>query len=210
MFWSVVSNPGIYRLTITDENGCTGVSPSVQVAYAPDLPAPSLIDINFSGMSGDTAIILVEGENTVWYDAPVGGNIIGSGSLFSFGPIVQSTTIYVASEQTYYDGLLDCSSERAPIQLIITSLPSLPGIENIHVAPNPVSDYLTLNIESLESSEIFLDLQTHLGQSLEQYQWNLSTGNNQFVIDLEDKAAGTYLLSFQTRQKKYVQKIIIQ
>lgn len=56
---TVISTPGFYNVTVTDANGCTGISPSVEVVINPDeLELYQLQEILFSVMEEVLRLLL--------------------------------------------------------------------------------------------------------------------------------------------------------
>ncbi|MEM9820965.1 MAG: FG-GAP-like repeat-containing protein [Bacteroidota bacterium] len=204
-----IQAPGLYRLTISDGNNCSGVSPTLFIDQKPALPIPTLIDIEYLGGNGDTAMITVDAQNAVWYDAPEGGNLIGIGNVFHYETTSDPTLLYVAAEEAYPNEELLCSSERLAIDLSTTSATDLASISSIQSYPNPVKDQLELRIEANASQQLFLQLINCYGQSILAQQHYLSTGLNQMALEVEQFPPGIYYLQFRVQQQSLIKKIII-
>jgi PKD repeat protein len=72
---------------------------------------------------------------------------------------------------------------------------------NIVVAPNPVTDQTTLNIESLKSGKITLTITSVLGQMISNESLNLSEGKNSIRLSTENLTSGIYFLSLSQKDK---------
>jgi hypothetical protein len=81
------------------------ISIYIQVSTPPPPPSisgPALVACNNSG-----ALTSSTGMNTVWYDSPVGGNIIGTGATLNLTSLINPKTVYAAtaasiSNASYY------------------------------------------------------------------------------------------------------------
>ncbi|MEM8906987.1 MAG: FG-GAP-like repeat-containing protein [Bacteroidota bacterium] len=204
-----INEAGLYQVTISDGSPCTGVSPVVQVKQIDEVFLPMLVSIDFSGTSGDLALLSVEAENPAWYDAPIGGNFLGNGLVFTTDPIIETTTFYVES-QVIVDNVVQCRSERTPVQIIISSAPELPGITTLQQFPNPVADQLTIQLEAVESHQLSLQMYNALGLKVREQQWILYPGHNSFALSVTDLPAGVYHLLYSIDQQSTSRKIILR
>jgi hypothetical protein len=56
-------------------------------------------------VSGDSVLLTADGVNCQWYDQPVGGTLLGTGSNLQTIPITGATTYYVESHHFYPGGI---------------------------------------------------------------------------------------------------------
>ncbi|MGK9128356.1 hypothetical protein, partial [Olivibacter jilunii] len=119
--------PGNYQLVVRDADGCDSDPVSVTINEAPLPPAAPTSGGNQIACAENpvqtlTATATVRsGEMLVWYDAPVGGNVVNNPILNAIGTI------------TYYAEATNgsCSSPtRTPVTLMIQSAPHIEPIEN--------------------------------------------------------------------------------
>ena len=83
-----------HSVTVTDANGCTATSNSVAITNnSPAAPTASNPAAICAGQSANLAATSAGSNQIVWYDAPSGGNVIGTGS---------NLTVTPSSTQTYY------------------------------------------------------------------------------------------------------------
>lgn len=95
-----VTESGLYSVTI--QGACeTFVSQTVEVEVL-SAPAPAVAQSEIWIPVAGTADLSATGQDLVWYDAPSGGNVLGSGSQFTTPIVSQSTSFFV--EQTVVHG----------------------------------------------------------------------------------------------------------
>jgi hypothetical protein len=95
-----VTASGTYSVTI--EGACaqfTSAPVTVTVLAAPP-PTTEGASINGPG----TAMLMATGSNINWYDAPVGGNLVGTGNTFNTPYLTASTTYYASAISQYGNG----------------------------------------------------------------------------------------------------------
>ncbi|MFL5754380.1 MAG: FG-GAP-like repeat-containing protein [Bacteroidia bacterium] len=94
----VVTTSGNYSVTI--QGACqswSSTATSVTVLPAPAVPSGS--DIYISGPQSVT--LTATGNSDVWFDAPTGGNQVGTGNNYTTGIVTQDTTFYVEDQNSY-------------------------------------------------------------------------------------------------------------
>ncbi|WP_121810559.1 Ig-like domain-containing protein [Mucilaginibacter kameinonensis] len=115
-----VNKSGTYTVTVTDKTpGCKGVTKSVSIIAANTPAAPTAKNVVVCQNSIATLTATGPGGDYQWFDAPVGGNFLGSSSTFTTPPITSSVTYYV---QTTVAG---CTSPRAAVSVYITGRPEV-------------------------------------------------------------------------------------
>jgi len=185
---NAIPSSGTYYIKAVNANGCSVISPvvvTVNNTLAPTGTSPQ----DFTG--GDTlADFTVNGDQIIWYDAPVNGNILPSNTL------IVSGTIYYASQTVG-----GCESA---LRLAVTAGADLhaPGFDLARLTyyPNPVSDVLTIDYsDTIDAIEIY----NLLGQKVA----GKTYAANQVKVDMTNLASGTYL--FKVVSKGIVKDIKI-
>ncbi|MBK7853433.1 MAG: CotH kinase family protein [Bacteroidetes bacterium] len=97
--------------------GCASPRVFVDALVNPIPPDPTVTDSGTCG-PGTVDLYATSTEQIFWYDAPSGGNQVGSGSLFTTPVISAPTTYYV--EAGYI-----CRSNRVPVNAMVYSSPSV-------------------------------------------------------------------------------------
>lgn len=172
-----ISNSTTYYVEATN-GSCTSsrvaVTASINTIVAPTGFA------NQTFCSGETVgLILVNGSDIIWYDAPIAGNVIPSETA-----LVSGTTYYASQTVT------GCES---PTRLAVTmSLGGCLGIDdfeknNIKIYPNPTRDIV--NIESTKQIKN-VEVVNMIGQVLYVKEFN----SIQDFIDLSNLPTATYIL----------------
>jgi len=92
------------RIQITLNGGLAGLLNNLDIYYASkQVEAPALTANTANICSGTTATFTVKnaraGVTYTWYDAPVGGNVVGNGATFTSVPLTATTTFYAESSR---------------------------------------------------------------------------------------------------------------
>lgn len=98
-----VTETGEYRVT-TDAlcfNGQWTSNPFHVEVLSADVPIVEDVVI----VPGDSVLLTADGVNCHWYDQPVGGTLLGTGSNLQTNPITGTTTYYVESHHFYPGGI---------------------------------------------------------------------------------------------------------
>jgi gliding motility-associated-like protein len=103
-----VFESGTYQLTVTDTNGCIGVSPPFDVFYYPISP-PDVADA--SVCFAEAASLFAAGNYVFWSLDMSGNPIVASGNVWTTPEILEPLTVYVFREDA------TCRSTIAPIQI---------------------------------------------------------------------------------------------
>lgn len=113
----------------TTVNGCTSDREPVTVEVLTVVPPPQAAAA--STCAGTSAALTATGspEGYAWYDAPTGGNLVGSGANFTTPALASTTTFYVEST------LGSCSSTRTPVTVTVNPLPPDPVSSNVNTCP---------------------------------------------------------------------------
>ena len=134
----------VYTVTATDPNsGCTSTS-SVTVAVVPVPSAPIASNVSRCGIGTVQMSATAVGPGTLeWFDEPVGGNQIGTGSPITSPFITTTDTFYVHE----FDGA--CPGPRTPVIVTISTADSIvTTASQMVICGLPASATVTLNASS--------------------------------------------------------------
>ncbi len=116
-----VTVAGTYTVTVNDNTtGCAPVSQAVTVAALPTPAAPTVAGTTICAGSTATLTATAPGGTYDWYDAPTGGNLIFTGSVYTTAALTSTTSYYV---QTTLSG---CPSNRTTVTVTVTPKPVAP------------------------------------------------------------------------------------
>lgn len=92
-------------IQITLNSGAVAALTSADIYYASmQVEAPQLPNATVNICANNTATFTLAntraGVTYTWYDAPVGGNVLGTGTAYTTAPLSATTTIYVESSRT--------------------------------------------------------------------------------------------------------------
>jgi gliding motility-associated-like protein len=112
---------GIYNVTVT-ANGCPGSTGSIQVTVTPTPAEPIAQSVTPTFCKDSTATYQVTSTGTLfnWYSSQTGGSFLGSGTIYTSGPLQVNTYVYVERVEN------GCSSARTDVfaKVIITQDPA--------------------------------------------------------------------------------------
>ena len=150
-----------YSVLVTTPNGCTNTSSvTVTVVNVPSAPTSSNITRCGTGMVTLTAT--AGGPGTLqWWDAPIGGNMVGTGSPLTVGPLSASTNYWVEE----YDGA--CPGPRTMVSVTVTPADTVIAT----AVTNPICQGTTTQITMSSIDPGY------------NYTWTPSTGLNTTVGD---------------------------
>ncbi len=215
---STVANPlanpsGIttYILTVTDNNGCTGIDTvlvSIQIICAPvaDFSAPST-----AGFAPFTANFTDNSANT-----PTQWEWIFSGGNPPTSSVQTPTVVYNAGG--IYDVSLKvtnaCGSDSITktqyINVIATGIEMVFTLQNISVFPNPNTGIFILKMETESNQNIKLNLFNSLGQLVTKRDVVTTTKLTQTDFDLSANAKGIYYIQILSAGQYYYLKVLVE
>jgi len=119
------------RVTVNGCEGVTSITINVNPATAPASTTGFTVceGENVPIGSGLTATCVTTGSSITWYDAPVGGNVVGTGGLYT----PSNTAALAAGVYTWYAECTTpsgCTGSRASVNLTVTPKPATPQIVN--------------------------------------------------------------------------------
>ncbi len=177
--------PGAYTLTVTDNLGDQVVVTTTVNAEIDDLPNPVITindgapvcfdeDIEIAAVSG------IPGVDYFWYDAPVGGKLLHTGSQLTIQNLRENRKVYVETR------FKSCTSpDRVEVDLVVIH-------PNANFVLNPYSARVDGQVQFF--AESFLE---------DYYKWDFgnggtSEGPNVFEPKQSYKAPGTYFVRLTT------------
>lgn len=173
----VISNSTTYYVEVTN-GSCTSSRVAVTASINP-IAAPTGF-ANQTFCAGETVgLILVNGSNIIWYDAPTGGNVIPNETA-----LVSGTTYYASQTITTCESLT-----RLAVTMTLGGCLGIDDFEknNIKIYPNPTRDIV--NIESTKQIKN-VEVVNMIGQVLYVKEFN----SIQDFIDLSNLPTATYIL----------------
>lgn len=123
-------------------------------------------------------------------------------------------TFYAVGNGVNRNGATSGDGATLPVKLtltenIVSSIADLNTVGiGLQVAPNPVTDYLTLTIESQKEEVLTTKIINATGQVFHQQTIQLSVGKQIIPIDLSQLPAGIYFLQNNSKKVINTQKII--
>ena len=148
------------RFYAESNGGCASPRVFVDALVNPVPPDPAVADSGSCG-PGTVELYATSTEQIFWYDAPVGGNQLGSGSFF--------TTPFLTSSETYYvEAGYICRSGRVPVQAEIFT--------------PPVVDLGPASVSILSGQTIVLDA----GPGFSNYNWSTGESTQTITVGTTD------------------------
>ena len=181
---------GIYTLTITDAFGCKAVLSDTLSEPAQALVLQPLIcnDTLYTQVSGGTAPY-----SYLWSD---------NSTNASFTPTVSGTYNVVITDAQ------GCQSTDSIACILAHISPQMLGIQQWKIAPNPVSDRLSVQIAWQKATSGSILLFNSLGEKVYSHAFS-SQFSTEMEIDVTPFSQGLYNIVVMTDKGSFVQKVII-
>lgn len=91
-----VNKAATYTVTVTDNTpGCNGVTQSITLTASTTPATPTAADVSICPNTTAALTATAPGGFYQWYDAPTGGNLVGTGSSYTTPTLTTSRTYYV-------------------------------------------------------------------------------------------------------------------
>jgi len=84
------------------------------------------------------------------------------------------------------------------------------GSDRVMLFPNPAQNLLHMNVESSESSTMYVTLSDVLSKQLLEKTYLLSKGKNQYDLDLTDLKEGHYTLTMTRGSDMLIKRIAVR
>ena len=190
----IVRQSGNYSVSVSDVNGCMGISQSISISVAPPVPVPSIISL-----AGDSLRCSEMGISYIWY---LDGNVLP----------ISSRTIHATQSGVYevvVIGNLECLSEKSePLTYWLTNLENelnRPIIARIYPNPSSATFYLELDTETTQRYD--LSVYNLWGQPIFEQKNQLLNAATAYPIHLGGNPAGVYRLYIRTLKGQSVHTI---
>ncbi len=219
---SGVSNAKAAVLEV-DTNGILnpnfGVAGIIIYASQPNLTSTNILPnskILISGIKNilpfDAGISLIQLKANGTLDSTFGTNGIYESNLTTGNDYVQATIIRANGKYLCAGSL---QAENLLVQYVLgnsTSSSSLLNIENVSLYPNPTQNQIQLDFQLKNPQEISIDILSMKGQLIESLVKNemLPAEKHSLKINTSHLAAGTYLLTIQSKNNVRSKKIVVQ
>lgn len=212
--------PGNYSVTVTNSAGCTAsttasivypnVTNNVSFTVTPDVSPSSGIQVCINRPSTFTNTSSGQnGWNATWF---VGNNEVATGNTASYTfPAVGQNNVRlqvdsadcILTSTTVVVNVLSASNSAC-----VSSLNDVNFESNISLLPNPTSGNVTLTVNGAEKP-VSVKIFNVIGAEVAQF--NLSEGNGRVVksINVDNFAAGTYLVKVETNGKTAIKRLIV-
>jgi len=175
-----VDQTGQYELVVTSPNSCTAVNTIDLEVIELDLP-----EVMFEG----TGLSSTEADTYQWY---FNGELISDATEQFFQP--QSNGAYQVEITSN-----DCSAISDPLTFQITAVTSTESLSNLSIYPNPVDDFIRIDLESTVLSPIRIRLVNVSGQLIEHRDVAAATSFSE-TMNLEQLPAGVYFLQLSNEE----------
>ncbi len=190
-----VAQPGSYRVSVTDQNGCTSDSSDSIKVIQLSVPAKPVI----SRSNPDSLRASVTGTKYVW---TFGGMILQDSTQTIFA--TQNGTYTV----TVYNG--PCPSEVSDTFSITTALEDKLAGAIIRVFPNPNNGLFYVKAQFDQSTLVEIALFNAIGQEVYRQDAYARQGRLDEMIRIKGLAAGVYLLRFRVNNENLYKKLEIR
>jgi uncharacterized delta-60 repeat protein len=169
----VYTTPGVYRDTINKGLGCDSIV----------ITTLNVVQLDASvTQAGGTLSANTEGASYQWLDAEHGFSILPNATSQSYTPL--SSGRY-AVEITYND----CVDTSSIYEIVLTGINASAFQSSIQFAPNPVEDYLEINVHATASVSV-VNIRSASGQIVQT--------TNRTRVDVSSLAPGLYILEVET------------
>ncbi|MCQ2281362.1 MAG: fibronectin type III domain-containing protein, partial [Bacteroidales bacterium] len=150
-------------------------------------------------------------DESDWSVHVVGGNL---DSIFytSTNPVICSNlrpnTTYSVSVAALWDGAISDWSEEVFFTTGTSAICEHLQISTVSIYPNPASYTTTITLSGIQG-EVLLEIVDNNGRQLMNQSF-LSSGNNDFLLDISDLAAGIYFVRLSHQGQQTVTKLIVR
>jgi hypothetical protein len=201
-----VTNGGVYKVTVTNSNGCKATSSAVTVISSGCTP-PAVPVIS---TSSHTTINIGE---TITLTSTYGDGYLWSNGSHSRSITVSTTGTYTV--RVYNKG--GCFSTSLPVQVIVVAArltqPVAGTIENISeisAYPNPARDQVNLKFDAQNSVDYTLDILDLTGRQLHAEPVQSVSGANLVTVDLTSLPRGIYFARMSAGNERKTVKLILE
>lgn len=178
----IATTPTTYYIKAVSSQGC-GSQATKQVSLTiATIPNVTVTDAQIAVCAGSTATASVSNPDAqytyTWWDAPTGGNQIGTGASYTSAALSGSTNVYVQAQTAS-----GCISNRTVVSLMVTSI--------------PVVSLAQTNIQECEGNPVSLQVQSPVAGQV--YTWSgpgVAAGTTGVTLNVSQ--SGTFTVTAQT------------
>lgn len=115
-----VNSPGNYMVSVSDLNGCIISEETFAVSFG--VLSPPNVSVPDPVCNGSDVVLTATGSsgNYSWYDAAMGGLLLGHGPLLHLQNIQNDTTVFV---EAFQEGIDTCISARLAVPIFVSTEP---------------------------------------------------------------------------------------
>jgi hypothetical protein len=169
---------------------------------------PGELDIiaAINGLNGKTVtdLLFVLKNKETNAISPINGNI-NTMTMFWYSTLEADYVIHVVA--TLSDGSSVTSSKVNFSVDIETGVNTIEGVRDVTVYPNPFTDYVTVQIDAVQSQEAEVTVYNVIGTPIKTERIHVSNGANQLNIEASDWASGMYIVMIKSNGGVYSIKI---
>lgn len=197
---------GIY--TVTAIGYCEDlVSEPVEVTVIALPDAPMVTDAIINEVPA-TAVLTATGDNPHWYDAPVGGTLLGEGNDFETPELIGTTSFYVQDVVSVDD--VSCNSPRVEAMVILDSLNSTHELvqgDLYSIFPNPANDFFIIQKEQSNAQATIIRFYDSLGRLI--HAERMAEDEDRIIIDAKLMGTGMNTIVLESGDRLLYYKLLI-
>lgn len=199
-----VNNGGIYKVTVTNSNGCTATSHAVTVTSS-DCTPPAVPTITASG-----SLTINSGETVTLTSS------LGEGYRWSTGEYTRSITVSTSGTYTvrvYNSG--GCFATSSAKQVIVVPVRmAKPAEENESIEviafPNPAHEQLNVKFDVMSEIDYTFELIDMSGRKVSSSAYRSVSGENQISLDVATLPRGIYFAQLISKEERRMVKVILE
>ncbi len=182
---------------------CAVAGASFGVTFVPELQ-PLAVTLSSTGSNsdianGDATATVTEGSTVYNYAWDNGG------TTATISDIAPGTYTVTVSDAT---GCVADVVQSVEVENLGVAAGNLEVVENISISPNPTNGFVKINLETVNTEAISLQVLNVTGQVVKAFPTQ-TTNATQYDLDLSDLAEGVYFAKFTIGNKVVVENIIL-
>lgn len=205
-----VDTTGTYNVTVT-QNSCMGVAANPTTVFVNLTPNASITEVSSSNHLG-IAVLQASPANASyqWLHQLQPGGVYD----LVLGATSSLDTVGCGDVAEYYSVVVSqngCSDTSEAFTVICTGINDIKSLVNFTVQPNPTQNAVSVNYELSDPTDVTISVIDYTGREVEHLRYGIqNSGQHRTTIDLDDLAAGVYILNFATNIGQFNTKIIKQ
>lgn len=179
----VADSTGIYTVSILDPAGCDAADTISVTVHA--LPAVTFAPLGVDTFCVNSSVFTLTGGS------PLGGTYSGTGvSAGQFDPAAAGAGLHTLM-YSYTDSNGCTAADFQTVYVDVCAGVNIASADGLSVYPNPVTDYITINVNTPDQPVFILTNVTGQVMAITPRKTNQGT----YAIDMQERAAGIYFLS---------------